>query len=384
MLVASGKMMARSWARALTRSIAVIGMLPALAVACTDASPGGAGSLDAPGTNASGGADGGESVGSAAATGGARPGANEGGRASMAPDDDGPRDDEPRDDEPRSDEPGVVVPVDPDDSEPDEPAPQPDDDEPSREPPAASGLPCEVEALLRTRCQSCHAERPSAGASVPLMDHTDLTAPARSDASLTIAALALSRIKDPHAPMPPAPAGPLDSAEIVALEAWLQAGTPLQTCGHEPTEPSTDPYDAAPTCSSGAYWEGFDSGSRWMMPGVACIDCHRQYPNRAPRFNIAGTVFQTAHEPNKCFGVSAQTGAKIIITDAHGQELAPIPVTSGGNFGAIVSGLALPYRAKVVVGDEERVMLTPQTSGDCNACHTQAGSAGARGRIIIP
>ena len=49
-----------------------------------------------------------------------------------------------------------------------------------------------------------------------------------------------------------------------------------------------------------------------------------------------------------------------------------------------LSELALPYRAKVVVGGRERVMLTPQTNGDCNACHTQAGAEGAPGRIIVP
>ncbi len=74
----------------------------------------------------------------------------------------------------------------------------------------------------------------------------------------------------------------------------------------------------------------------------------------------------------------------VIITDANGVEQPPIPVTGGGNFNARWTTLAMPYRAKVVVGDSERVMLTPQTSGDCNACHTQSGAQGARGRIILP
>ena len=121
-----------------------------------------------------------------------------------------------------------------------------------------------------------------------------------------------------------------------------------------------------------------------MNPGRACIKCHRQYPSFAPLFTIAGTVFPTAHEPDKCFGVPLATGARIIITDAQGQELTPIEVVSGGNFNAIIADLAMPYRAKVVVGDQERAMLTPQTNGDCNACHTQTGTQGARGRVIPP
>jgi hypothetical protein len=121
-----------------------------------------------------------------------------------------------------------------------------------------------------------------------------------------------------------------------------------------------------------------------MMPGRACIACHKTTNGRAPRFTIAGTVFPTAHEPDKCYGVAAAALAKVIITDANGVELPPIPVNAGGNFNVILSSLAVPYRAKVVVGDSERVMLTPQTSGDCNGCHTQFGAEGARGRIIAP
>jgi mono/diheme cytochrome c family protein len=43
-----------------------------------------------------------------------------------------------------------------------------------------------------------------------------------------------------------------------------------------------------------------------------------------------------------------------------------------------------PFTAKVVVGGKERVMVGPQTLGDCNACHTQNGLQGAPGRIIVP
>lgn len=183
--------------------------------------------------------------------------------------------------------------------------------------------------------------------------------------------------------MPPSPMSPATSEEVGALQAWVDAGLPLTKCGDEPN-PSTNPYDAAPTCSSGSYWQGNDTGAPWMMPGAPCITCHRKHYTRAPLFTVAGTVFPTAHEPDKCYGVANSTDAKIIVTDANGQELPPIPVAYHGNFGMILNGLALPYRAKLVVGATERVMLTPQTNGDCNACHSQAGTQGALGRIILP
>jgi hypothetical protein len=44
----------------------------------------------------------------------------------------------------------------------------------------------------------------------------------------------------------------------------------------------------------------------------------------------------------------------------------------------------MPFRAKVVADGRERVMLMPQTNGDCNACHTESGKNGAPGRIVLP
>lgn len=277
---------------------------------------------------------------------------------------------EPPDDEPPVEDPG---------DEPEVTDPPPDDEGEDE-----VNLPCDVEKLLRTRCQSCHSSPPTAGATVPLITYADLTARSQILSSVTVAARSLQRMQDSLAPMPPAPASPATSADIARLQAWLQAGAPKGSCEHEPEDPGESPYDAPVTCTSGSYWTAFDSGAPWMNPGLPCIKCHRQNFAFAPVFSVAGTVFPTAHEPDTCFGVPATTGAQVIITDANGQELSPIRVVSGGNFGEIISGLALPYRAKVVVGGNERVMLTPQTNGDCNACHTQAGAQGARGRIIVP
>lgn len=255
------------------------------------------------------------------------------------------------------------------------------------EPPVseAAALPCSIKNLLGTRCQGCHGNPPVPGAGVSLLTHADLTAPSQSDATLTVAARSLKRMKDALAPMPPSPATHATAEEIATLETWIDAGAPRGECNYDPNDPNSNPYDAPAKCSSGHYWTANDTGSTWMMPGRACVTCHRMIGNSfAPQFSVAGTVFPTAHEPDKCYGVPLATGAKIIITDATGQELPPIEVVSGGNFGVIFPNFARPYRAKVVVGNTERVMLTPQTNGDCNACHSQNGAQGALGRIILP
>ena len=46
--------------------------------------------------------------------------------------------------------------------------------------------------------------------------------------------------------------------------------------------------------------------------------------------------------------------------------------------------LVFPIRAKTVHRGRERVMSTAQSSGDCNACHTERGRQGAPGRIHLP
>jgi hypothetical protein len=243
------------------------------------------------------------------------------------------------------------------------------------------GLPCDVLSLLRTRCQSCHSSSPVAGTNVSLVDYADLTALSDVVPTVTVAARALHRMTLSLSPMPPPPEQ-VTPAESAALELWVDQGMPWTTCAQ--SHPGDDPYAAPPTCSSGGFWPGNFTGASWMMPGAACINCHKNYLAVAPLFTVAGTVYPTAHEPDKCYGVPASVAAKVIITDANGNDLPPIRVANRGNFGEILPGLALPYRARIVVGDEERVMQTPQTNGDCNACHTQAGAQGARGRIIVP
>jgi len=117
-----------------------------------------------------------------------------------------------------------------------------------------------------------------------------------------------------------------------------------------------------------------------MNPGMACIKCHAG--GEGPGFSIAGTLYPTIHEPDRCNGADAGGGAQVIITGADGQTLALSPNTAG-NFYSKTS-VAKPYRAKVVTAAGQREMAAAQTSGDCNSCHTEAGTNGAPGRIMLP
>lgn len=240
-------------------------------------------------------------------------------------------------------------------------------------------LPCEVRDFLASRCISCHGASPVAGAP-SLNSWAALTAQSTRQAGQTQAQRSLARLMDPAAPMPPG--APLAAADYAAFAAWVNAGAPRGSCSIA-GDAGPDPFAAPPQCSSARMWTSGNRGSQNMNPGQPCIACHQTDPE-APFFSIAGTLYQTAHEPNNCYGgVPVAMGTPVVeITDAMGQVLM-LNVLTSGNFGTQRS-ITPPYRARVLFNGTERVMATPQTNGDCNLCHTQMGAMGAPGRIILP
>jgi hypothetical protein len=148
---------------------------------------------------------------------------------------------------------------------------------------------------------------------------------------------------------------------------------PLGTCA-----PVTDPLNAAPTCTSNAFWTGGNHESPLMHPGVACIACHATN-FEAPPFTAAGTVYPTGHEPDNCNGAKAVT---VVLTDAHG-AVYQLSANAAGSF-STNAPLAFPIQAKVVANGRERAMSAAVMTGDCNSCHTQSGANQAPGRVVVP
>jgi hypothetical protein len=141
-----------------------------------------------------------------------------------------------------------------------------------------------------------------------------------------------------------------------------------------------DPLTAAATCTSKTMWTSGNRGSSDMNPGKACITCHSTM--NGPSLTIGGTVYPTGHEPDLCNGANGSNGARVVITGADGKVQTLTPGTSG-NFNSRTT-VALPFKAKVTYMGRERAMVTPQSTGDCNSCHTQNGANGAPGRIVLP
>ena len=109
------------------------------------------------------------------------------------------------------------------------------DEEPHYLPPlpdmsaGTAGLPCEVSKLLAARCNGCHGQ-PPAYAPMALVSYADLTAPSAVVPTQKIAERTLARMQSPKDPMPPGPTATVPASELVPLQTWLAAGTPMVTC----------------------------------------------------------------------------------------------------------------------------------------------------------
>lgn len=229
-----------------------------------------------------------------------------------------------------------------------------------------TGVPCDVQTMLAHQCGSCHGAPPTSGAPNSLVSYADLTAMSKADPARTEAQLALARMQDGTMP----PGGGATATDVATLQAWVDANTPQ---GTSCADPSADPLNADPVCTSGKKYTGGTGSS--MRPGDACNRCHR--------FAIGGTVYPTGHEPLFCNGVSGSTeGVSVVVTDKNGVQ-ATLAVNSVGNFYRSF-GLTPPYKVKVTSPKGERVMSGAAPDGDCNKCHTASGAQGAPGRITVP
>jgi cytochrome c553 len=253
---------------------------------------------------------------------------------------------------------------------------------------SSHGLPCDIDQILAASCRSCHGAVLAASAPMRLITLADLTRPSSVDPAKTYAQRSLARMMDGASPMPPPPATPVSASAIATFSAWVVAGTPAGSCGGDGGGVIDDPLNAAPTCTSGS--QGTTGESVNMTPGEACISCHQR--GEGPPYQVAGTVFATGHEPDRCNGATGAASsvgeAQIVIVGADKSTITLSVQSPSGNF-AYQGALAKPYRAKLVYRGRERVMVTEQSSGDCNACHTQQGTnptggAPAPGRITLP
>jgi hypothetical protein len=178
----------------------------------------------------------------------------------------------------------------------------------------STGLPCDVQALVQTRCQGCHAAIPINSAPMPLVTRAHLMAPSYVDAAQTFAQRALARVQLTAGQMPPAPAARATAAEIQGLNAWIAAGYPSSTCAPNGTGgvggalggvggmPGTGGRTTGAGGAGGVATAGGLPCDVQAVYQTHCTSCHAATPiNSAPmplvtRANLVASSFASATE----------------------------------------------------------------------------------------
>ena len=203
-------------------------------------------------------------------------------------------------------------------------------------------------------------------------------------ALVLVGALGCEESANPAGPKADGGGGAIGDADVT-VDTGPIGGAPVggMPVGGAPVDAGVE-VDAEPDagedpCISGTNWTGGNRESPLMRPGGACIECHGR--GEGPAFDIAGTVYAGFRQVSDCDGESE---VEVEITGADGRVFSLTSNRAGNFFLSTGRGLQTPYTAKVIVDGLERPMVTPQVSGDCNACHTEVGANGAPGRVRTP
>lgn len=190
----------------------------------------------------------------------------------------------------------------------------------------------------------------------------------------------------------------LDGAVSDGASTAADAPTPDAAAPDDAPPPWMPPAGTDTSCVSNTRWNPASRPSALMAPGQACLTCHARRTDAAdpePFHVIGGTAYYALHEVDNCYGFTGlapnPTGAAYVeLVDADGTMLR-LRVGRSGNFGTS-SALVFPLRSARVVGPTGLVneMGSEVPHGDCNACHTEAGTTTepgadpAPGRITVP
>lgn len=152
-------------------------------------------------------------------------------------------------------------------------------------------------------------------------------------------------------------------------------------------------FDPDASCTTDAQWKRGDRGRSLMNPGGACLACHTR-EREDTGITLGGTLYYAPHEEDLCLGYtgdppgSNRGAARVRIVDATGYEVT-LPANASGNFSS-TAAFRFPLRVAEVIGPtgEVNAMSAEVPHGDCNACHTRAGTTTptgeAPGRILVP
>jgi len=121
--------------------------------------------------------------------------------------------------------------------------------------------------------------------------------------------------------------------------------------------------------------EGEGGEGDFMRPGEDCLACHDGTRREAPRFTVAGTVFDSSTAASS----AGLGGVTVIITDANSAQTR-LTTNAAGNFYTSKT-IAPPYAVAVEHAGTRFAMAAPPSTGGCASCHSSPPANGAPGRI---
>jgi hypothetical protein len=131
---------------------------------------------------------------------------------------------------------------------------------------SGSNLPCDVDAVLRAKCQGCHNTTPLFGAPMSLVTYDDTQKPAVTNSAVKVWQMMQTRVHGTTSPMPPIGQTALTSTELSALDTWFSSGAP----------------GSSPTCSNDGGVVDLNS-----LTGPQFLPCT---PNRTVKAHAAGST----------------------------------------------------------------------------------------------
>ena len=98
-------------------------------------------------------------------------------------------------------------------------------------PPAkvATGFPCEVEAIIKAKCQTCHTEPPRMGAPIHILSYADTQVAPPDDPKKKVWEYMELYITMGFMPLKGSPTGPLTDPEKATMLGWLKGGPVAST-----------------------------------------------------------------------------------------------------------------------------------------------------------
>jgi len=168
---------------------------------------------------------------------------------------------------------------------------------------AASGLPCNIQAIFSSHCTACHGTVLSGGAPMSLVTRANLIALSTVDPTVTVAQRALVRVQATTGQMPPAPNPRLSSTEIQDLSTWVTSGYPAGTCSTSATGTGGTPGTTGAGGTAGGTGAGGAGGSSTAggLPcdvqtvfQAHCTTCHSSPPSGGAPMSLVSYANLTA------------------------------------------------------------------------------------------